>query len=57
MADVTISEEEYFLLCKEHARLQVVVEFLKDEEIVPSKVILKMLGVKENKNSIESEDK
>lgn len=57
MADVTISEEEYFLLCKEHARLQVVVEFLKDEEIVPNKVILKMLGVKENKNSIESEDK
>lgn len=56
MADVTISEEEYFLFCKEHARLQVVVEFLKDEEIVPSKVILKMLGVKENKNSIESEE-
>lgn len=56
MANVTISEEEYFLLSREHARLQVLIGFLEDEEIVPSKIILKMLGVKDNKKSLESEE-
>lgn len=52
MADVTISQQEYKELCKDQARLQILIAFAESENIVTAEDIRKILGIKK-----ESEDK
>ena len=52
MSDVTISQQEYKELCKDQARLQILIAFIESESLVTTEDIRKILGIKE-----ESEDK
>jgi hypothetical protein len=46
MADVTVSQEEFKELCKDQARLQILIAFVESENIVTAEDIRKILGIK-----------
>lgn len=52
MADVTVSQEEFKELCKDQAKLQILIAFIESENFVAAEDIRKILGIKK-----ESEDK
>lgn len=46
MADVTVSQQDYKELCKDQARLQILIAFAESENIVTAEDIRKILGIK-----------
>ena len=46
MADVTITQQEYKELCKDQARLQILIAFMESEKLVSIDEVRSIVGIK-----------